>query len=373
MMETVSWVTVSAAEVLLLWLYLKADKPGSGSRRKQTTPAPVSAPLVEFKLNRAHTSLKNDSDDSPPTLKPVPTKPNRAFPVGFSPYRRCKPHSASVSAESVSEQELAWSPSVNAPKDPETKARLERILANNILLTSLSHEGKATVVEAYERMELAKDVVLVREGDTGDCCYIVESGKLSCDMKDKGHRCDYNPGQTFGELALMYGNIRAATITVSPKQTLTPCVLWRLDRTIFKKIVLNAAQPNQHLFLDFIATVHIFSSLARKDKETMVTCSQHLLYRQGQILLETGHMSAERYVYLIKSGKVAIVADHREVEMLGPGEFFGEKAILYDECPMADAVAREESEVFRVPETVVMSCPGDFLHRLKEFARNRYE
>lgn len=373
MMETVSWVTVSTAEVLLLWLYLKAEKPNSGNRRKQTAPALVSAPLAEFRLNRARTVLKDDSDDSPPALKPIPAKPNRSMPVGFSPYRRCKAYSASVSAESVSEQELAWNPSPSAPKSPQTKARLEGILANNILLSSLNHEGKTTVVEAYERVEVAKDVALVREGETGDCCYIVESGKLSCDMKEKGHRCDYNPGQTFGELALMYGNIRAATITVSATQTLTPCVLWRLDRAIFKKIVLNAAQPNQHLFLDFIATVHLFSSLVRQDKEKMVTCSQHLLYRQGQILLETGHMSAERYVYLIKSGKVAIIADHKEVEMLGPGQFFGEKAILFDECPTADAVAREESEVFRVPETVVLSCPGDFLQRLKEFARDRYE
>jgi len=273
----------------------------------------------------------------------------------------------------VSEQELAWNPPPSAPKDPETKARLERILANNILLASLTHEGKATVVEAYERMEVAKNVALVREGDTGDCCYIVESGKLSCDMKEKGHRCDYNPGQTFGELALMYGNIRAATITVLPTQTLTPCVLWRLDRNIFKKIVLNAAQPNQHLFLDFIATVQLFSSLSLEDKERIVTCSHHLLYHQGQVLLEAGHMSAERYVYLIKSGRVAIIAEHNEVEMLGPRDFFGEKAILFDECPTADAVAREESEVFRVPETVVMSCPRDFLQKLKEIARNRYE
>lgn len=157
---------------------------------------------------------QEDSDDSPVELKPAPTKAKRKLPIGFSPYRRCKDYPASVSAESVSEQELAWNPSPSAPKDVETKARLEGILANNILLASLTHEGKATVVEAYERMEVPKGVALVREGDTGDCCYIVESGKLSCDMKEKGHRCDYNPGQTFGELALMYGNIRAATITV---------------------------------------------------------------------------------------------------------------------------------------------------------------
>lgn len=91
-METASWVVASAAEVLLLWLYLKVEKPDSGNRsRKQTVPAIPTAPLAEFRLNRASTMRKEDSDDSPLELKPAPAKAKRNFPIGFSPYRRCKP------------------------------------------------------------------------------------------------------------------------------------------------------------------------------------------------------------------------------------------------------------------------------------------
>ena len=120
--------------------------------------------------------------------------------------------------------------------------------------------SQLTVVEALEMVEIAANQVVVREGEVGEACYVVESGTLSCSMQEKGHRCDYVAGQTFGELALMYGNIRAATITVLPTQALTPCLLWKLDRITFKKIVLNAAQPDVGPFIQFIDQVPIFSN-----------------------------------------------------------------------------------------------------------------
>ncbi len=47
---------------------------------------------------------------------------------------------------------------------------------------------------------------------------------------------DYNPGDAFGELALLYGAPRAATIVSK-----SPSHLWVLDRNTFNHIVKNAA------------------------------------------------------------------------------------------------------------------------------------
>jgi cAMP-dependent protein kinase regulator len=46
----------------------------------------------------------------------------------------------------------------------------------------------------------------------------------------------YEPGDAFGELALLYNAPRAATIKAKTK-----CLLWVLDRSTFNYIVKDAA------------------------------------------------------------------------------------------------------------------------------------
>ena len=50
----------------------------------------------------------------------------------------------------------------------------------------------------------------------------------------------YQPGEAFGELALLYNAPRAATIVAK-----TNCVLWQLDRSTFNHIVKDASQQKR--------------------------------------------------------------------------------------------------------------------------------
>ena len=80
---------------------------------------------------------------------------------------------------------------------------------------------------------------VIQEGDPGDVLYIVESGELSCTKIIDGQSKflkKYNPGDVFGELALLYNAPRAATITADSSST-----LWVLDRHTFNHIVKDAS------------------------------------------------------------------------------------------------------------------------------------
>ena len=62
--------------------------------------------------------------------------------------------------------------------------------------------------------------VIIKQGDDGDDLYVVENGQLACHRIMKEGEAptflkNYEPGEAFGELALLYNAPRAATITAS--------------------------------------------------------------------------------------------------------------------------------------------------------------
>lgn len=182
-LEPVCWVVATALEAVLSAFY-----PAPKARVRAQRPSPPK--LETFRIQRGKAA---EAEDTPafvpqPAKKPAPAKIKP--PPGYRPVRRSMCYSDSVSAEEITESDLAWHPPVFT-KDVTTRNRLKEILSTNILMVHLSLPSLLTVVEALELVAVPKDTVVVHEGETGEGCYIVESGTLSCTIVGKGHRCDY--------------------------------------------------------------------------------------------------------------------------------------------------------------------------------------
>ncbi len=65
---------------------------------------------------------------------------------------------------------------------------------------------------------------------------------------------EYNPGESFGELSLLYNTPRAATI-----KAITDCLLFKLDRETFIHIVRDSAVKKREKFDNFLQSVSILS------------------------------------------------------------------------------------------------------------------
>ena len=96
-------------------------------------------------------------------------------------------------------------------------------------------------IEHLEKVALKKlylkNRVVVSEGDESDCLYVIESGKVKAIINDEeGKEITLNmhgPGEYFGELSLIDGEPRSATIMTKER---TKFVVIMRDN--FKKMLL---------------------------------------------------------------------------------------------------------------------------------------
>ncbi len=110
---------------------------------------------------------------------------------------------------------------------------------------------------------------LITQGEKGAELFVVEQGTLECFKKFDGETEEkflknYEPGEVFGELALLYNAPRAATIKAK-----TDCVLWVLDRATFNHIVKDAAQRKRDKYEDFLKTVKLLESMSHYERSKL--------------------------------------------------------------------------------------------------------
>ena len=88
------------------------------------------------------------------------------------------------------------------------------ILVDASLFTALSGEELYPVAEIAESVDLAPGDTVVRQGDPGDALFVVARGSFHV-LRDGARIRELGPGAVFGEMALLDGAPRAATVTAA--------------------------------------------------------------------------------------------------------------------------------------------------------------
>ena len=88
------------------------------------------------------------------------------------------------------------------------------------MFSALEPNEQEIVIDAMEECKVPCNQIVIQEGDHGDCLYVIGQGTLSCSKifpgkTDPTFLKQYQPGEAFGELALLYNAPRAATITAT--------------------------------------------------------------------------------------------------------------------------------------------------------------
>jgi CRP-like cAMP-binding protein/Zn-dependent protease len=189
-----------------------------------------------------------------------------------------------------------------------------------------------------------------RQGDRPDAFFIVRAGSLEVleeDLETGKERVirTLAPGDTFGELGLIDGAPRAATV-----RPIMDSQLFEVDESTFDRLLSDMVHvPDFQPTLQQAAELRglaPFASLGSTEIAMILDHGRWLNVAPGEVFVEQGQ--AGDAFYVIGTGQVEVIRDGQVVNSLGPGSHFGEVALLADVPRTATVIARTPTRVFRL-------------------------
>lgn len=261
------------------------------------------------------------------------------------------------------------------PKSDEQKRRLASVLKESFLFASLKPSDMDLVIGAMQERVVDKDTRLIEQGGDGDCLYVVEDGQMNCYIKqpddtDKMVK-ECVAGDVFGELALLYNCPRKASVVAANR-----CVVWELDRESFTHIVKSATIKRREQFEAFLKLVPLLQSLQDYQRNSICDALQPVIFQKGEVIIKQGDPGD--IFYILEEGSAAVTKVYvlgtppQEVLKYGPGDYFGELALLNNEPRAATVTATEECRCYGLSRKTFTSLLGPLEEILQRNAK-QYE
>ncbi|XP_044736448.1 cAMP-dependent protein kinase type I regulatory subunit isoform X1 [Chrysoperla carnea] len=243
-----------------------------------------------------------------------------------------------ISAEPVSEEDATSYVKKVVPKDYKTMAALAKAIAKNVLFSHLDENERSDIFDAMFPVNCLTGEAIIQQGDEGDNFYVIDQGEVEVYVNSE-MVTTIGDGGSFGELALIYGTPRAATVRAK-----TDVKLWGIDRDSYRRILMGSTIRKRKMYEEFLSRVSILESLDKWERLTVADALEPVSFEDKETIVRQGEPGDD--FYIIVEG-TALVLQHRaegeepaEVGRLGPSDYFGEIALLLDRPRAATVVAK---------------------------------
>lgn len=235
-------------------------------------------------------------------------------------------------------------------KTVNDKAMILKSLRTHFTFSALieDKEIKEILLEKFKLCKVNEGHYLMKQNDNASSFFILSEGKLSVQINGVTKR-SIEPGEGFGELALLYSAPRSASIKAQKAST-----LWFIDRETFRSAVSTMITKNFQENRSFIEKNPFFSKLfltleyltsIQKDKLASIAINQR--FEKGSQICKEGDLASS--FYILKSGKLGRYKSTENCGWINKGESFEEYASLTKGCLRRETVkVIEEAEVMAV-------------------------
>lgn len=229
-----------------------------------------------------------------------------------------------------------------APEYAKTRGQrqfLLKVLGDNFLFNAYSPKEMEPLISAMQFEQVAEGTEVIKQGDVGDYYYVVAKGKIEYLLN--GASVGFaETGGGFGELALLYDAPRAVScVAVQATE------LWKVDQITFRTLMARQQQADNDTIKNLINGIKLFQHLEETDKARFINAMTTVVWKPGDRIVQKG--SVGNVFYIVQEGNVRVHdigtgSSDFEDQTLGPGEFFGERALLTGEKRAANVTAVTE-------------------------------
>ena len=168
-----------------------------------------------------------------------------------------------------------------------------------LLFGHLSTTERQRVIEAFTLAKHAAGETIMQEGVEGDCFFVLASGQAV--VKQGGKRSGVlRPGAGFGELAMLYSEPRAASVTA-----MVPSTTWQLTRSVFRAIVVTSAARAHQQNIGFLKRVPLLQSLNSAQLSTLADALVPATFHDKECIVKQGEEG--NVFYIVTEGMVRVV------------------------------------------------------------------
>ncbi|XP_075240396.1 cGMP-dependent protein kinase 1-like isoform X4 [Convolutriloba macropyga] len=272
-----------------------------------------------------------------------------------------------VSAESAAKPTNHVSIQVKKyPKSKEVKELIQNAIERNEFTQHLEQSQMSEIVECMHEVKFNADDYVIKEGDQGDCLYVIQDGVLEVSKKGKT-LTRLNSGTLFGELAILYNCTRTASV-----KALTYSRIWKIERQSFQKIMMKVVLSEEDEILSFLQSVPLLKELPIEMMNKLVYCVDFCHFSPDEYIIRE-NAYGETF-YIIRQGKVRVVQNHPQsglpvlIRHLQKGDYFGEKALICEDRRTASIITDTEVECVQIDRSNFIELIGP----LEEIKNKKY-
>jgi CRP-like cAMP-binding protein/Zn-dependent protease len=211
----------------------------------------------------------------------------------------------------------------------------------------------------------ARGQPIVRQGARADAFYVVRRGALHVVEEDPERGTErvlrtLGPGESFGELGLLEAAPRQATVRAAEESQ-----LFVIDKGTFDELLADAARaprfaPTVQAMVE-LRRLPPFAHLEAGDLVELAERGRWVNVAPGQDIVVQGQPGDA--FYALGSGRVEVLENGRRRNVLGPGAWFGEVALLLDVPRTATVRALTPVRAYRLDRGGFDRLVGDAFRR----------
>mmetsp|Transcript_11074 Transcript_11074/g.12676 ORF Transcript_11074/g.12676 Transcript_11074/m.12676 type:complete len:835 (-) Transcript_11074:1227-3731(-) len=237
-----------------------------------------------------------------------------------------------------------------------TQAFRSNVIFSDFDDDQITQMGKATQVK-----KLKKNEKIFKQGDYGDEVYILKNGHVVLEKEDDidSRSADDSQsedvmhcyaGDCFGELALIYECPRQMSARV-----VEDTEAWTLSHDAFRKINADFEESKKNRIIQAIDKVSLLKNLTKEQKHEFVECVEIIRLTNGTPIINRGDEGDT--FFMLSKGTASVFGVGEDTALgdngtsgtsYGPGDYFGERALLESAPRAADIVATSDVELLAV-------------------------